>query len=171
MDRFDGEALVGVLNDVCAEHSRVVPTESYLALPTQDDRLRAVTALQQKARWLEAEIARRRRAEERLQTALTSERSARETAEAALRERDEVRSSTAHELKTPLTSLLGNARLLLRRFTREGRLDPDRMAGRERRGRPSLNRPAPAAGPTKRWHRGDGPRRPCLHAGGTALRS
>ncbi|HWQ13648.1 MAG TPA: CHASE domain-containing protein [Roseiflexaceae bacterium] len=45
---------------------------------------------------------------------------ARDAAEAAVRVRDEFLSVAAHELKTPLTALLGNAQLLLRRAAREG---------------------------------------------------
>jgi signal transduction histidine kinase len=45
-------------------------------------------------------------------------------AEAALRARDEFLSVAAHELKTPLTALLGFADLLLRQLDRTGRVDP-----------------------------------------------
>jgi signal transduction histidine kinase len=127
LDRMAGEAPGDLLDSVCAEHSRVVPAESYTALPTPDTRLRAITVLQQKARWLEAEIAQRQRTEERLQVALASERAAREAAEGALRLRDEFLSIAAHELRTPLTGLSGQAQLLLRRLEREGPLDPERV--------------------------------------------
>jgi signal transduction histidine kinase len=50
---------------------------------------------------------------------------ARARAEAALRVRDEFLSVASHELKTPLTALLGNAQLLLRRAMRENHL-PER---------------------------------------------
>lgn len=53
---------------ICARHSRVVPDETYSTLTTTDDRLRAITALQQQARSLEAEIALRKVVEERLRT-------------------------------------------------------------------------------------------------------
>jgi signal transduction histidine kinase len=50
-------------------------------------------------------------------------------AEATLRSRDEFLSVAAHELKTPLTSLLGFAELLLRQLDRNGGVDPA-LAGR-----------------------------------------
>ena len=127
MNRFGGETLAELLGNVCAAHSRVVPAESYTTLSTTDDRLRAVTVLQQKARWLEAEIEERNRAEARLQVALAEERAAREAAEAALRVRDEFLSVAAHELRTPLTTLSGQAQLALRLIERDGHAQPDRI--------------------------------------------
>jgi signal transduction histidine kinase len=59
---------------VCAEHQAVLPTESFTSLATEDERLRMVSSLQQKARTLRAaveahklEIAQRKRVEEKLQ--------------------------------------------------------------------------------------------------------
>ncbi|CAA9304838.1 MAG: hypothetical protein AVDCRST_MAG77-6277 [uncultured Chloroflexi bacterium] len=48
-------------------------------------------------------------------------------AQAALRTREEFLSVAAHELKTPVTSLRGNAQLLLRRFERAPAVDPERI--------------------------------------------
>lgn len=63
----------------------------------------------------------RKRAEEaRIQ--LIWEQSARAEAEAAVRMRDQFLSIAAHELKTPLTSLLGNVQLLQRRSKRDASL-------------------------------------------------
>jgi PAS domain S-box-containing protein len=42
---------------MCGEHSSVVPSESYLALNTEQERLRTIAALQQKAEVLEKELA------------------------------------------------------------------------------------------------------------------
>ena len=54
-----------------------------------------------------------------------AEQQARAEAEAAVRLRDQFLSIAAHELKTPLTTLLGNAQLMLRRAVRDGTL-PER---------------------------------------------
>jgi len=125
MDCLRGEALADLLGGVCGEHARVIPTESYTALPTPDERLRAITALQQKAESLEAEIAQRKEAEDRLRSALFAERAARHEAQSALRQRDEFLSIAAHELKTPVTSLSGHTQLALRKLTRGGQVDPE----------------------------------------------
>lgn len=127
MDRLGGERHPELLSHVCAQHSRVIPAESYTALPTPGDRLRAITALQQKASRLEAEIADRQRAEEQLAVALASERAARQEAEVALQLRDEFLSIAAHELKTPLTNLSGYVQLILRQLKRAEQLEPTRV--------------------------------------------
>lgn len=128
MGRLGGEAMAELLTGVCAVHTQVIPAESYTALPDVDARQRAIALLQQKALSLEAEIAVRRLTEERLQQALAAERAAREAAEAALRQRDEFVSVAAHELRTPITALSGQAQLLQRRLARDGGLDPERVA-------------------------------------------
>jgi PAS domain S-box-containing protein len=53
-------------DSVCTCHTRVIPSESYAALPTGAERLREVALLQQKARSLEAEIAHRAEVENAL---------------------------------------------------------------------------------------------------------
>jgi signal transduction histidine kinase len=63
---FGGEAYAELISGICAEHSRVIPAESYTRLADPDDRLRAIIGLQQKARSLEAEIAERKKAEDAL---------------------------------------------------------------------------------------------------------
>ncbi|MBI3964450.1 MAG: MEDS domain-containing protein [Chloroflexi bacterium] len=127
MAKLRGGALAELVGNVCAEHSRVVPAESYATLPTPDERLRAIAVLQQKAESLAAEIAERERAEERLRAALAAEQAARTAAEEALRFRDEFLSIAAHELKTPLAAILGQAQLVLRRFNLEAEVEPERL--------------------------------------------
>ena len=126
MREFRGNALTQLLADACSEHSSVIPTETYSALPEHDDRLREVTALQQKAASLEIEVAERRKVEEQLQRALADERAARDEAEAALRLRDEFLSIASHELRTPITVVGAQAQLMLRRLERTGEFDTER---------------------------------------------
>jgi len=66
MQGFGGEAYKEEFAEICQQHSRVLPAESYARLSSPDEHLRAITLLQQKAASLEAEIARRKRAEEAL---------------------------------------------------------------------------------------------------------
>lgn len=61
------------------------------------------------------DVSERRRSEEERARLFAAERSAREEAQAAVRSRDAFLSIAAHELKTPLTVMLGNAQLLQRR--------------------------------------------------------
>jgi PAS domain S-box-containing protein len=51
---------------ICAEHSHVIPAESYTELSTEPDRLRSVALLQQKAQALETEVVERRQIERSL---------------------------------------------------------------------------------------------------------
>src|SRR2546429_3920731 len=51
------------MGQICAVHSRVIPAESYTALSTDEERLHAITLLQQKAQALETEIEERKRAQ------------------------------------------------------------------------------------------------------------
>ncbi|MDQ4075449.1 MAG: GAF domain-containing sensor histidine kinase [Chloroflexota bacterium] len=68
---------------------------------------------------LRSEIIERKRMEEERVQLLESERAARAQAEAALRARDEFLLVAAHELKNPVTSLIGYTQLLQRRAERE----------------------------------------------------
>jgi len=58
-----------------------------------------------------------------------AERRARTLAEAAVRERDEFLTIVAHELKTPITSLLGYSQLFTRHFDRGSTYTPNQVRG------------------------------------------
>ncbi len=66
MQLFAGEEYRERFTTLCQQHSHVLPDESYCALASPEERLRAITLLQQKAASLEAEIEERKKAEERL---------------------------------------------------------------------------------------------------------
>ena len=63
---FGSDADASLFMKVCAQHTPVLPAESYAALTTPADRLRAISLLQHKAKALEAEKAGRREAEKSL---------------------------------------------------------------------------------------------------------
>jgi signal transduction histidine kinase len=69
MSGFDRESHGDALSRICAEHTHVIPAESYSALVNEEDRLRTITQLQQKAQALENEIAERKQAEEAMHRA------------------------------------------------------------------------------------------------------
>jgi len=71
MHGFAGEGYVEQFTEICQQHSHVIPDESYTLLASPDERLRAITLLQQKATSLQAEIAERKVAEERLRISET----------------------------------------------------------------------------------------------------
>jgi signal transduction histidine kinase len=91
MDNFNTERDARGFAEVCRTHSRVVPTERYLALQDSDARLREISALQQRARALESEVAHRKQVEKELRE--------------AVKVRDDFLCVAGHELRTPLTVL------------------------------------------------------------------
>jgi two-component system NtrC family sensor kinase len=124
---------------LCAEHSHVIPAESYTALTSPDERLRTIGHLQQKAQALESEIAARQQAEQALQqaysaleqhvlertaaliaanAALREEIATREHSQATLMHREKLAAmgsllaSVAHELNNPLAVVMMQADLL-----------------------------------------------------------
>ena len=91
MDNFRSESDAAGFEEVCRTHSKVVPTERYVALEDADARLREISVLQQRARALESEIAHRKQVENELRD--------------AVKVRDDFLCVAGHELRTPLTVL------------------------------------------------------------------
>ena len=127
MDKLGEESLGEAVRQVCAEHSQVIPAESYTDLDTPEDRQRAIAVLQQQARALQSEVEERKSAEDQLRVALVMEREAREERQAALQLRDEFLSIASHELRTPLTALNIQALLVLQRIEEDDQLDRERV--------------------------------------------
>jgi signal transduction histidine kinase len=76
MGCFGAQTHDALFDQICAEHNQVIPTESYTGLGSEEERLRLVSALQQKAQTLQAavrererEIVQRKHVEEKLQRA------------------------------------------------------------------------------------------------------
>jgi PAS domain S-box-containing protein/excisionase family DNA binding protein len=63
VDVLGGAAFEALFGDVCAEHTLVMPAESYTALKTADAQMREIARLQQQAASLEAEVDERQRVE------------------------------------------------------------------------------------------------------------
>jgi signal transduction histidine kinase len=86
MSGFHREDHGDSFQQICAEHSHVIPVESYTALINDEQRLRFVTQLQQKAQALENEMAERKQVEEALRRAKAELESLVEQRTAALRQ-------------------------------------------------------------------------------------
>jgi signal transduction histidine kinase len=63
---FPGQDQNQLFRNICAAHSAVIPGEAYTSLTTDDQRLRTIADLQQKAQALATEVAHRKRIEEEL---------------------------------------------------------------------------------------------------------
>jgi signal transduction histidine kinase len=102
MGEFNNESDSSIFSEIIADHSSIIPTESYMELVNQDEQLRAIAILQQKAEALESEIAERKKLEVM---------------------KDEFIAAASHELKTPLTSLKTYSHILQNRLSK---LDGDK---------------------------------------------
>jgi hypothetical protein len=111
IDCFHQAASAEGMLDVCARHSHVLPTESFVQLEERDARLREVTLLQQRARSLARVIAERRELESALESALSSQRRAEDELEAARASERDAR-ARAEAADAASEGLAGVARLV-----------------------------------------------------------
>jgi signal transduction histidine kinase len=102
MPSFNGQAYREQFREICKQHAHVIPSESYTALHDVDERLRAISLLQQQAISL-------RELEKR---------------------EDAFISMASHELRTPVTSLKGFTQILQRRLKHQA--DPQSLFFLER---------------------------------------
>jgi signal transduction histidine kinase len=150
MSSFNREEDSGLLLQVCNEHSAVIPTEGYMGLGSEDERLRGITQLQQKAKALETEIAKHKRLRQELEihvqartaelqsknVQLLDEVKRREDAETSLRTltsqlmliRDEERRRVAHELHESTAQVLATLAMNLSVLGETGRGDDSRQS-------------------------------------------
>ena len=125
MNGFKGEANGEPFLHICREHTRVIPAESYTQKArTDDERLRTIAFLQQKAGSLEAEILERKRAEAELGKSRDELREQafnleQEVAERTAQLREKVAEleafsySISHDMRSPLRAMQGFAKTLL----------------------------------------------------------
>src|SRR6266481_3521760 len=106
LQSFGSDADASLFLKVCAQHTPVLPAESYSALTTEAERLRAISLLQHKASVLETEKAGRKKAEQSL---LELEQILKirlaELAQADQRT-NEFLAMLGHELRNPLSAVL-----------------------------------------------------------------
>lgn len=108
---FAGRSMEASFAQVCAEHSRVCPAESYSDVGSENDRLLSIARLQQQTATLERE------------------------AQEALRMRNDFLIAASHDLKTPLSVILGYAQMLARDAADDGGRVSKGLKSIERRAR------------------------------------
>ena len=151
MGSFYKEAHRPVFDHVCRTHNHVAPTEAYDAKADPSALLRQVSGLQQRARALETEIARRKELEASLRQALEEQRRAEEALRASeqeLRGHNETLTRSlkfsetfvgilGHDLRNPLFGITTAASVLARRAESDKVLKPAQriLSSGERMGR------------------------------------
>lgn len=105
MSSFNREEDAVLLLKVCHEHSAVIPTEGYMGLGSEDERLRSITQLQQKAKALETEVADHKRLRQELELHVQSRTAELQSKNVQLLEEAKKREDAETSLRT-LTSQL-----------------------------------------------------------------
>ncbi len=105
MSSFKKEEDAALFLKVCDEHTAVIPTEHYMGLATEDQRLRSITQLQQKAKALETEVAEHKRLRQELELHVQARTAELQSKNAQLQEEVKKREDAETSLRT-LTSQL-----------------------------------------------------------------
>jgi signal transduction histidine kinase len=110
---FNCQTLNHVFDQVCRNHTHVLPAETITCLTDQNSRNRTIAKLQQQANLLQSEIEERHRVEREL---YESEIKLKE----AIRIRDEFITIASHECRTPVTSLKLQLHMASRQVNEKG---------------------------------------------------
>ncbi|KAI9769927.1 MAG: hypothetical protein M1840_003636 [Geoglossum simile] len=102
MSSFGGSLVENVFSRICLSHTAVAPTESYSRLATQDQKLTMVATLQQKVR----------AAGEERRPKYWSTSNTPESAEQRMRCREQFVETMCHELRNPVSAIVGNVDIL-----------------------------------------------------------
>lgn len=120
IDSFSEQNDFNKFQSICTEHSAVIPAESYQQLDDSDTQFRLIAQLQQKAIALENEVEKQRVAtlllkqrEKELRIANEFLTTSKEAAEVANKTKSTFLATMSHEVRTPLSAILGFAQLLL----------------------------------------------------------
>jgi signal transduction histidine kinase len=138
MGNFHQQAHGDAFEHICRTHSHVTPSESLGPIPGPDSLRRRVSSLEQRARALESEIARRKELEESLRSAVAERERIAEAlrlSETQLRSQNQELTRTVrfsetfvgilgHDLRNPLSGITTAAGLLMRRAESDRQLAP-----------------------------------------------
>ena len=114
MDNFVKASDASAFREVCATHSHVIPAESYSLLPEGEDRMRAISELQQRAQSLAHELEHRKELEKALRESLAREQRLREQAERNVHFADIFAGMLGHDLRNPLGTITMGADYIVR---------------------------------------------------------
>ena len=111
MARFPNAEHTKAIEEICRLHTHVLPTERFIERDAAGRRMEIVL-LQQRARALETELARRKTLDSRLRRTARLARRARDVAQQANLAKSQFLAVMSHELRTPLNAIGGYAELL-----------------------------------------------------------